>query len=170
MKVKSIILVGFMGVGKTTVGTELANTLGIRFVDMDTIIQNQQNMSISDIFNYFGEQYFRNLESNLCLELCSSKKNLVVSTGGGIIENIENIKLLKNIGKIVYLRATKLEIYKKLDGDTTRPILNVDNKCEKIEQLLLKRCPIYENCADFIVDVKDKSPFSLAQEIKKLTK
>lgn len=169
MKSKNVILIGFMGVGKTTVGLELANALGIRLMDMDTIIQKQQNMSISDIFLDFGENYFRNLESDLCFEL-ASKSNIVISTGGGIIEKSQNLELLKKTGKVVYLRATFEEVYCKLKLDISRPILNVPNKDEKIQELLSKRSPIYESFADFTVDIKDKSPFFLAQEIKKMIK
>ena len=98
----NIVLIGLPGVGKTTLGKLVAEQFNKEFVDMDSLIVNKENMSIKEIFDKYGEEYFRNLESNLCMEL-ESKNNLVISTGGGVILNKENVKSLAKNGLIIFL-------------------------------------------------------------------
>ncbi|WP_317366859.1 shikimate kinase [uncultured Tyzzerella sp.] len=165
MNKKNVILIGFMGCGKTTVGRELAKNINFRFIDTDYMIQKEESKSIEKIFDTFGEQYFRKIEKNVCYRV-SNFKNCVISTGGGIIKSEENMINLKKTGTIIYLRATPQKIYKNLKYDNKRPLLKNKDKIKIICDLLNERSYLYEKYADIIVDVDDNSPFVLAKIIK----
>lgn len=161
---KNIILIGFMGCGKSTIGRGLSGELGYEFLDTDTKIQNDMAMSINDIFENYGEAYFRKIERNLC-KVAALNSNMVIATGGGIIKNQSNIDTLKTNGVFIYLKNTPEKIYRNIKYDTSRPLLNVDNKEEKIKELLAERTPLYESCADITVDV---SELKIDESIKKI--
>ncbi|WP_250278088.1 shikimate kinase [[Clostridium] colinum] len=165
MNSKNIVLIGFMGCGKTTIGKELAKNFNFSFIDTDCIIQQQENKSIQDIFEIFGEEYFRNIEKQVYNKV-SKMKNCVISTGGGVIKDIENIINLKNNGIIVYLKASPEKIYENIKDDDKRPLLKNKNKFNTICDLLYKREPLYNKYADIVFDINDKSPFILAKNIK----
>lgn len=157
MNSKNIILVGFMGSGKTTIGKRVAKALtekycNYRFIDMDNEIEKKTGMKISFIFEKFGEEYFRELETELCEEL-SNTKLCVIATGGGVIKSKNNMTLLKKSGIVVYLKANTEHIYRNIKDDTSRPLLQCDDKISKIKQLLEDRKPLYEGLSDIIVDV-----------------
>lgn len=165
MSKKNVILIGFMGCGKTTVGRELAKKLNFRFIDTDYMVQKEEDKSIEKIFDLFGEQYFREIEKNVCYK-ASNFKNCVISTGGGVIKHEENIVNLRKTGIIIYLRATPERIYENLKYDNRRPLLKNKDKFKAICDLLYKRVHLYEKYADITIDINDNSPFILAKIIK----
>jgi shikimate kinase len=140
---RNIVLVGFMGTGKTSVGQALAARLGMTFVDMDVVIQQRQGRPISKIFAENGEPFFRGLERELVREL-SAKSGLVIATGGGIVLNPDNVRDFSTTGLVVCLWATPEAILKRLEGDTTRPLLQAADKMTKIRGILETRRPLYE--------------------------
>lgn len=162
---KNIVLIGFMGCGKSTIGKELAKKFNLNFIDIDCVIQKEENKSIEEIFNIFGEGYFRNLEKQVCAKV-SNMKNCVISTGGGVIKNKENINNLKKNGIIIYLKATPEKIYQNLKYDEKRPLLKNKDKFKTICALLKEREHLYNKYADIVFDVNDSSPFILAKNIK----
>lgn len=163
---ENIILTGYMGSGKTTVGRSIANLLAYTFADTDGMIEEQQHRSISDIFSTDGEQKFRELETVLLKQLIAEKKeHLVISTGGGMPLRAENRKLLSQLGKVVYLRARPETIYYRIKGDTTRPLLHCENPMKRIEEMLAERSPLYEEGATLIVNVDELSLSEAASEI-----
>ncbi len=162
---KNIVLIGFMGCGKTTIGKQLAKNCNMTFFDTDFIIQQQQNKTIQQIFEQFGEKYFRILEKQTCLNLLDVK-NSVISTGGGIIKCKECMESLKKNGYIIYLKATPEKIYQNLINDENRPLLKNKDKILTIKELLNEREKLYIKYADMIYDIKDSSPFILAKNLK----
>ncbi len=141
----NIILTGFMGTGKSTLGKILARRLDREFVDTDTLIESRTGLTIPQIFAEQGEQAFRQLESSVARELAQREK-LVISTGGGFMLNPENHKALNSNSEIFCLTASPGEIIKRLSAShskTTRPLLASDNPEKKILQLLKEREPCY---------------------------
>lgn len=163
----NVILCGMMGVGKTTVGVKIAEKTGRRWYDTDGIIVDRHG-KISDIFEYYGEEHFRLMETEIVQEL-SKMDGLVVSTGGGLVLKEENDALLKENGKIVFLRATEETLLSRLSGDTTRPLLSgtTETLRVRLRKLLVERTPVYESVADCIVDVDGKTPDEIAEEVIK---
>ena len=141
MKKQNIILIGFMGTGKTVTGRVLAKRTGMELVDMDSIIESRQGKPISEIFAQDGEAAFRTLERELVKEL-SNRQGIVVSTGGGVVTNPENVADFEKSGLVVCLTALPETIFQRLEKDTTRPLLSGDKKGQ-ITALLKKRKPLY---------------------------
>jgi shikimate kinase len=141
MKKRNIILVGFMGTGKTVTGRVLAERTGMELVDMDTLIQKRQGKTIPEIFAQDGEPAFRALERELVQELCR-REGIIVSTGGGIVLNPDNIADFSKSGLVVCLNASPETIFQRLEKDTSRPLLSGDKKGQ-ITTLLEKRWPLY---------------------------
>ncbi|MBC7959893.1 MAG: shikimate kinase [Vallitaleaceae bacterium] len=160
----NIVLIGFMGSGKTTIGTLLAEKLGVTFTDMDNEIVNIEQHSVKEIFEYQGEQYFRDLESKLIVDLLQVN-NQVISTGGGVVLRQENIDNLKKIGIVVFLHAEGDQIYEHIKGDRTRPLLNGDDVQEQIKTLLEQRDPKYLSAANIIIQTTGKSIDNIVDEI-----
>ncbi|MBQ7948788.1 MAG: shikimate kinase [Clostridia bacterium] len=160
----NLILCGMMGSGKTTVGVKIAELTGRRLCDTDGMIVEKYG-PISDIFERFGEDYFRKLETQAVKTLVQTD-GLVVSTGGGLVLNKENVATLKENGKIVFLRAKLDTLAERLSADTTRPLLQTaESLRHRLQTLLSARMPIYESVADCIVDVDKKSVAEIAIEI-----
>lgn len=151
-KKDNIVLIGFMGSGKTTVGKELAKQLHMDFLDTDAYIEEQAGKSIAAIFEEDGEEVFRKLETQILTDLRDSTKNTILSTGGGMPLRRENAKLLKEIGKVIYLMATPQVIYNRVKHDTKRPLLQGTDPYGKICELMRGRRQIYEREADVVVD------------------
>lgn len=139
---KNIVLFGFMGTGKTSVGKALAQELGMQFLDMDHIIEEREGRTINDIFATDGEPYFRELEFNLVKEL-SQREGLVIGTGGGVVLNEENIKSFASTGLCVCLNAAPEEILRRLESDGSRPLLAEGDKLQKIRDILDSRQALY---------------------------
>lgn len=160
----NIVLCGMMGVGKTTVGLQLAQMTNRKFYDTDSVIV-QRFGDISRVFKEYGEIYFRGLETKVICEL-ATMQDLVISTGGGAVLKEENVEALKKQGKIVFLRANLQTLEKRLAADTTRPLLQTEESLkQRLQKLLETRSPIYQKVADFVVDVDGKTPDNIAQEI-----
>lgn len=156
-KVKNIVLIGFMATGKSCASRILSKRLNMELIDTDIYIEQQENMSIKEIFNKKGEHYFRNLEKQ-SLEILSNKKNIILSTGGGIINNDENIELLRKIGKVVWLKASTDTIIRNLEkSKIERPLLKVENRRQKIESLLKSRIDKYSRCSHFEINTDGKN-------------
>ncbi|MCF7887026.1 MAG: shikimate kinase [Candidatus Omnitrophica bacterium] len=163
---KNIYLVGFMGTGKTAVGKVLADKLSKRFVEMDQLIEKQENKEIKDIFAENGQDYFRKLENQLLREL-SSQSDLVVSCGGGVVCNQDNLDILQNTGYLFSLFASPNSIVERTKGSGHRPLLNVADPLGKIKELLKVRKPFYKK-AGIRIDTDNLSVLDVADYILKL--
>ena len=151
----NIVLIGFMGSGKTSVGLKLSYRLRIPVEDTDKLIENRQGVTVSEIFAAKGEEAFRRMETELLQELGQRPYGRILSVGGGTPVREENRKLLKQCGTVVYLRAEAETIYERLKGDTTRPLLQCEDPLGRIRELLAARESAYGECADVTVDVDD---------------
>lgn len=160
----NIVLCGMMGVGKTSVGIRVSELTGRRWYDTDVMITDRHGR-ISDIFEYYGEAHFRTLETQIVREL-SGQDNLVISTGGGLVLKPENSDMLKEGGKIFFLRASLDVLMKRVRADETRPLLkDMGNTAQRLAELLNERMPVYEHVADFVIDTDGKSVDEVAKEI-----
>ncbi|HBY21714.1 MAG: hypothetical protein A2Y24_01960 [Clostridiales bacterium GWE2_32_10] len=159
-----IALIGFMGSGKTTISKGLSNKMGYTFLDMDSIIETEMKLSVTQIFESYGEIGFRDIETKT-LKNSINQDNIVIATGGGIVKKEENRKLLKDACISIYLKATEEQIYKNTENDTTRPLLNVPNKMEVIEKMMSERRPLYEKTADIVIDVTNRCVDDIVNEI-----
>ncbi|MDO8746888.1 MAG: shikimate kinase [Thermodesulfovibrionales bacterium] len=160
---KNIVLTGFMGTGKSEVSKELAKVLGWKAIDVDTEIEKSQNMKITGIFKQFGEQGFRDIETELIKKL-SKNKNVIISTGGGAVLRQENMDALRENGVVICLTATPETILKRISNNNDRPLLQVKNPLNKIKELLEFRMPYYEK-ADIMIDTENKTPLEIAEKI-----
>lgn len=152
---RNLVLTGFMGSGKTSVGLKLSYRLRTTVEDTDRLIERREGRRISEIFAEQGEEHFRKLETALLTELTEQKYVRIYSVGGGTPVREENRRLLKKLGTVIYLRVRPETVYERLRGDTTRPLLQCDNPLEKIRELLESRREAYEDCADLIIDVDE---------------
>lgn len=144
-----------MGVGKTTFGKMLSDFSKKSFIDIDEKIKLSTSLEVTEIFEKYGESYFRNLEAEVCKEI-SLLNGYIVSTGGGVIKNEDNIKNLKKSCTLIHLTATPSKIYYNIKDDFTRPLLNnCENKLLKIEELLKERLPLYKKYCDFSISVNE---------------
>lgn len=168
---KHIVLIGFMGSGKSTMGKLIANKLNCPFVDTDHYIEKKEGRSISEIFADDGEEYFRNLETEIVKELLWRKEKTVIAMGGGTPLKEENRELLrKTDAYVIFLKVTGREAYERLKGDTQRPLLQVDNPKEKIGSLLEVRNPIYESVADYVLLEEKKTLDDIYYELSGVVK
>lgn len=146
----NIVLIGFMGVGKTPIGLKLAEKLKKEFIDTDKEIEASLGMKISEIFNVHGEKYFRLKESEIIARI-AAYENHVISTGGGVVLNPKNIEMLRKRGFIVCLSASPEIIYDRVKDDNQRPLLAGEDVYEKIKRILKEREEKYR-CADYYID------------------
>lgn len=163
---KHIVLIGFMGSGKTETGKRLAQEMGIPFLDVDHKIAGEMRMSVADIFSRFGEVFFRALETKAIKELAQVEQRMVVSVGGGLPVQEQNHKYLKEMGIVVYLKGSVETLKGRLQGDNTRPLLQGASLEGKIRKMLEAREPIYEEVADVTVVTADQPFGELIQEIR----
>jgi shikimate kinase len=161
---KNIILTGFMGVGKTSIGTRLASDLGYTFVDTDDLIEADQKTTITEIFAQKGEPYFRDVEARI-IRTVLENENQVVSTGGGAVIRDENREAFKEAGLVVCLTARPEVIYERIKHETHRPLLKVPDPMARIRDLLESRATFYGQ-ADLIIDTSEKSVDEAVLEIK----
>lgn len=161
----NIILIGFMGAGKTTAGLRLAKELGVSLIDTDQRIEEEQQRSINDIFAAEGEAYFRGLETQQLKKLMQQEQ-AVISVGGGLPVQRVNHPLLKQLGQTIYLKAQKETLVKRLQGSTPRPLLKGGQLEEKIASLMEAREAVYEEVADIIVETDDKNLNEVVEAIK----
>lgn len=162
---KNIVLIGFMGSGKSTVGIGLSYKLQRTLTDTDKMIEKQEGKSISEIFAQEGEPYFRERETELLKRLKQEKTRQIFSVGGGTPLRKENRKLLRELGVVVYLKVSPETVYERLKGDATRPLLQGDNPMERIRALLYEREDIYKEAADIVIVTDDKKPAQIVDAI-----
>lgn len=165
-KRKNIVLIGFMGSGKTTLGLKLSYLLRMPVEDTDKLIERQEGRSITQIFADDGEAYFRELETEMLRKCGNRKYERILSVGGGTPVNPVNRELLHKCGTVVYLRVAPETVYERLKNDTTRPLLQCEDPLEKIRELLAVRDAIYTECADIILDVDNRHSDELAEELQ----
>ena len=160
----NIVLIGFMGAGKSTISDYLSTMFDMRLVEMDQEISEREEMSIPDIFATYGEEYFRNLETKLLKEL-QAEKNCIISCGGGVALREENVVEMKKNGRVVLLTASPETIYERVKDSDDRPILNGNNNVEFIAQLMEKRREKYEAAADVVIQTDDKTILQICEEL-----
>ena len=164
MKKKNIVLCGFMGSGKSTIGNLLSKKMGMAFIDLDIYIEKKEKKSVSQIFEDSGEEYFRQLEREAVKEL-AYKKSVVLATGGGTLTFQQNVDTLRNAdNKIVLLDLPVEVVEQRLKGDTKRPLLNRPDKQKVMRELYEKRLPLYRSAADIVVNAAN-SPLQVCMEI-----
>lgn len=167
MRNRNLVLTGFMGSGKTSLGIRLSYRLKVPVEDTDKLIERREGRSISDIFAVDGEAYFRRKETELLAELAEKRQNVkIYSVGGGTPVNAENWKLLKRLGTVVWLRVKPETVYERLKGDTTRPLLQCEDPLSRIRELLESRREAYASCADIVVDVDGLKMEEVLQKIE----
>ena len=157
MKKNNIVLIGFMGSGKTTVGIRLSYRLRKSIEDTDKLIERREKRTIREIFAQDGEECFRKLETQILREAVGKMKNRILSVGGGTPVKEDNRELLKQLGTVIYFRVKPETVYNRLKHDTSRPLLQCENPMERITELLEQRGEAYEACADIIIDVDELS-------------
>ena len=164
---KNIVLIGFMGSGKTAVGRQLGERLGMPFKDTDSLIEERLGQKINAIFADKGEAFFRDMESQIIDEL-TAKDNQVLSCGGGAILRNENVNYLRQNGTLIYLKAPFAVLYNRIKSSSNRPLLTA-NEPEKTARMLWEaRQKVYESAADLSLDTSKKSIEQIVKEIEKL--
>ena len=153
-----VVIIGFMGSGKTRVGKQLSKDLGLSFVDLERLITRKMNMSAREIFQRFGEPYYRALETVALKQLIQDNERRVISLGAGLPLQEQNEKYLKELGTVVYLKGSLATLKKRLEGSSKDPMLDGDDRDEKIKKLLKQRDPVYAKFADIEMITGDK-PF-----------
>jgi shikimate kinase len=151
MTAENIYLIGLMGAGKTTIGRQLAKALAVPFYDSDKAIEESTGVDIPTIFEFEGEEGFRDREQKMIQKL-TQMHGIVLATGGGVILREENRKLLKDNGYIVYLQCSVDRILERTRRDTQRPLLKTDNPKERLQTLFEQRQALYLSCANFRID------------------
>lgn len=161
----NIVLIGYRGTGKSLVGNLLAQRLGMKYVGMDAAIVARAGMSIPEIVAQFGWPGFRDRESAAVRELAAAD-NLVIDTGGGVIERPENIDTLRQNGCIIWLRASVATIVSRIQGDTERPPLTEGKSfTEEVAEVLERRTPAYGAAAQYAIDTDQLAPAEIVQRI-----
>lgn len=154
-----ICLIGFMGSGKTTIGQELSKVLNTNWIDLDTYIEEMASKSIPEIFKEEGEAYFRQLEQEALQKLVT--KEGILSTGGGVITTLQNIKVLQK-NCTIYLKYSFDTLYKRIAGDENRPLVT---SYEDLKTRFLSRLDLYEKAGQVKIDCEGKSINEIIQEI-----
>ena len=165
----NIMLIGFMGSGKSTIAKYLSHILEMQDLETDEFIVKREDMTINEIFQRKGEEYFRRCENNALREL-ETRQGIIISCGGGMPMKDENVELMKKNGKIVLLTASPETIYERVKYSNERHLLNVNMNVEYIKDLMEKRKDRYESIADIVVDTNNKPIHVIAEEVvSKLT-
>lgn len=161
---RNIYLIGFMGAGKSMIARALVKKTGAESAEMDELIETQQGMAITEIFQKYGEEHFRNLETELLRSL-AEKTDLIVSCGGGSVLRDENAALMKENGCIVLLTAAPETIYERVKDSKNRPVLNGNMNVAYIRELMEKRRARYEAVADIRIATDGKDADTICEEI-----
>ena len=164
-----VVIIGFMGSGKTRVGKQLSKDLGLQFVDLDKLITKKMNLSAREIFEKFGEAYYRALETVALKQLIQDSERKVISLGAGVPLQEQNEKYIKKLGTVVYLKGSYATLKKRLENSSSNPLIEGEDKEDKIRKLLKQRDPVYTKFADVEMITGDK-PFEdlIAQLEEKL--
>lgn len=167
MKKRNIVLIGFMGCGKSTVGKKLANALSYDFLDTDSLIEEIYGKTISRMFEEDGEAYFRNAETELLEKLEKEADGVVIATGGGMPMREENVAFMHKIGTVVFLEAKIETILERLQNDTGRPLADGEDREKRLRPLYETRMPVYQSAADVCLDTEGKSFYGMIEEIER---
>lgn len=160
----NIVLIGFMGAGKSTISEYLNTLFAMDVVEMDQLIAQREGMSIADIFEVYGEEYFRNLETALLVEM-QNRKNVVISCGGGTPLRECNVREMKKNGRVVLLCADPETILERVKDSHERPLIENNKNVEYIGQLMEKRREKYEAAADIVIHTDGKSALDICEEM-----
>ena len=160
----NIVLIGFMGAGKSTISDFLRTVFAMEVVEMDQIIAEREGMSISDIFETYGEEYFRNLETELLIEM-QSKSNVVISCGGGVPMRERNVVEMKKNGRVVLLTAKPETILNRVKDNHDRPLLEGNKNVSFIGDLMEKRREKYQAAADIVIETDGKDKLEICEEL-----
>lgn len=163
-KKHNIVLIGFMGTGKSTVSDYLSNKFAMEIVEMDQVIATREQMSIPDIFAAHGEEYFRDLETRLLVEL-QSQKNTVISCGGGVALRERNVAEMKKNGCVVLLTASPKTVYERVKDSDDRPVLSGRKNIKGISELMEQRREKYEAAADIVINTDNKTARQVCEEL-----
>ncbi len=162
----AIVLIGFMGAGKSSVGRTLARMTGLPCVDTDEMIGARFGLTVTEIFETHGEEKFREAETEVLRGLTGNQAAIVV-TGGGIVQRPENRTLLRELGTVIHLLADEETLFARLSRRSTRPLLRTENPRGTVTELLRSRLPVYRELADVEVDTTLLSHDAVAQKILK---
>ena len=160
---KTITLTGMMGAGKSTIAKILAKKLNIKPIDIDSLIEQNEGEKISEIFSKKGEEYFRKIEKNT-IDNIFTRENLVISLGGGALENNETREFLLTNSTVIYLQTSPEIIFERIKSNTERPLLCGNMSVEKISEILEKREKNYQT-ATYKITTDNKTPDQIAEEI-----
>lgn len=160
----NIVLIGFMGAGKSTISEFLKTAFAMDVIEMDQIIAEREGMSISDIFEVYGEQYFRDLETNLLIEM-QSRTNVVISCGGGTPMRECNVVEMKKNGRVVLLTAKPETILDRVKDSHDRPLIENNKTVSFIAELMEKRREKYEAAADIVIETDGKDELQICEEL-----
>ncbi|MBP5164448.1 MAG: shikimate kinase [Lachnospiraceae bacterium] len=161
---KNIYLTGFMGTGKSTVAEALSDITGLPCYDMDKLLTERFEMPISAVFEEKGEEYFRREEKDLLRSL-SENTSVIVSCGGGIVKDEENIAIMKASGAVFLLTASPETLFERLKGDVSRPLLKGRLSIDGIRDMLAERAKMYEKAASQVIETDGLSPAEIAKRI-----
>ena len=160
----NIVLIGFMGAGKSTISDYLKTVFAMDIIEMDQIIAERAGMSISDIFETYGEEYFRNLETELLIEM-QSRSNVVISCGGGVPMRERNVVEMKKNGRVVLLTAKPETILNRVKDNHDRPLLEGNKNVSFIGDLMEKRREKYQAAADIVIETDGKDKLEICEEL-----
>ncbi|MDE6530446.1 MAG: shikimate kinase [Lachnospiraceae bacterium] len=166
----NIILIGYMGSGKSTVAKELHIKTGMKVIDTDALLVKEQGRSINEIFQTDGEESFRKLETELLRRLSENTSSYILSTGGGMPVREENRAILKSLGTVFFLQADTDTIFARVKEDTQRPLLQGTDQRTRIDKMLKERTPMYELAADHMIKTDDKTVEDVVGEILRLAR
>jgi shikimate kinase len=165
----NLVLIGFMGSGKTTVARELSRLISMPWLDTDVEIEKAAQMPVSEIFANHGEAYFRRLEHEICQKI-SVLHHTIIATGGGMVLDIRNISALRQSSIFFYLQASPAKIYENIGADNTRPLLNTGDRPGVIENLLAQRHPLYQQTADYTICTEAFGTIDITLKIAEIAK
>lgn len=160
----NIVLIGFMGAGKSTISDYLSTMFAMDIIEMDQVIADREEMSIPDIFETYGEEYFRNLETELLIEM-QERRNTIISCGGGVALREKNVTEMKKNGRVVLLTASPQTVYERLKDTDDRPVLKGRKNVDGIAELMEQRREKYEAAADIVINTDKKTVLAICEEL-----
>ncbi|MCG8089605.1 MAG: shikimate kinase AroK [Candidatus Thiodiazotropha taylori] len=166
MHVQNLFLIGPMGAGKTTVGRQLAEHFRKEFIDSDLEIQRRTGVDIPTIFEFEGEEGFRQREQEVIDEL-TQRDEVVLATGGGAVIREQNRKALSSRGLVIYLHCTVEQQFERTHRDKNRPLLQTDDPMAKLKSLMAERDPLYRQTADLLISTEGRNTQAVVQDIRK---
>jgi shikimate kinase len=166
MRLRNVFLIGPMGAGKSTVGRQLAEALSLEFKDSDQEIQRRTGVDIPTIFEFEGEEGFRNRERQVIAEL-SGAEGVVLATGGGSVLHPDNRRDLAARGVVIYLQCSPEQQYARTSRDRNRPLLHTEDPLERLRGLMAERDPLYRQVADIVVSTERRGTASVVKEIRR---